>query len=147
MRWTRTRVLPDPGTGEHQHVGLLAVVGDDALLHRVLEVLDDGLPRGGRGLPVDLPVPFGQPAAQELLLLEGKVVHRQPGRLGDGLQPALRELHHHVDLQDLSLVVKRQGLEVGVGEAPPVSLQTDPHGRAEHRQTFVEPDNVEFMQP
>ena len=132
---------------QHQRVGLLAVVGDDALLHRVPQVLDDGRPRLGSGLAADLTAASGQPAFQELLLFEGEVFQRHPGRLGDGRQAALGELHHYVDLQDLSSVVERQGLEVGIDEAPPVLSQADGHGRAEDRQALVEADDIELVQP
>ena len=36
--------LAGAGAGQHQHVGLLAVVGDNTLLIRILQVLNDGLP-------------------------------------------------------------------------------------------------------
>ena len=79
--------------------------------------------------------------------LEGEVVHGQPGSRGDRFQATLRELDHHVDLQDLPLVMKGQGLEVGVGKAPPFLLQPDGHGWPEYRQPLVELDDLQLVQP
>ena len=140
--------LARAGPGEHQHVGLFPLVGDDALLDRVLQSFDDGPPSIGRGLAANLPVSAGQPAVEERLLLQGEVVHRQAQRVGHGGQAVFGERHHHVDLQDLSFVVQREGLEVGPGEAASIPLfQADGHGRTKHRQALVEADDLLFVQP
>ena len=102
----------------------------------------------GRRLPADHSVPTRQPAGQKLLLHECEVVHRQTQRFAHGGEAALGELHHDVDLQHLSLVVKRQGLEVRSGKAAPVApLQPDRHGRAEHPQPLVEADHLQLVEP
>ena len=54
--------------GEHQHIGLLTVVGDDALLVGVLQALHDAAPRLRGGLAGQVLVPVRQPAAQEVRL-------------------------------------------------------------------------------
>ena len=46
--------LAGAGTGEHQHVGQLPVVGDDPGLDRVAQALDDGAPGVRTGLPAQL---------------------------------------------------------------------------------------------
>ena len=140
--------LARTGACEDQHVGPFPLVGHDALLDRVTQALDDGAPGGGRGLPADLAVPARQPAGEKLLLRECEVVHRQTQRLAHGREAALGELHHDVDLQHLSLVVKRQGLEFRPGEPTPVPpLQPDLHRRAEHRQPLVEADDLQLVEP
>ena len=48
-------------TGEHQHVCLLPLVGDDALLAWIVEAFDDGSPRFRGGLPLQFIVLIGQP--------------------------------------------------------------------------------------
>ena len=99
-------------------------------------------------LPADLLVPAGQPAVQERLFLQREVVRRQTQRVSHGGEAALGELHHHVDLQNLPLVVERQGFEVRVGEAAPLPLlQADGHGGAEHGETLVEANDLLLVQP
>ena len=98
--------LAGTGTGEHKYVRLLPIVGDDALLDRILQAFDDGPPGIGRGLPSNLLVPTGQPARKKLILPEREVVHRQAQGLAHGGAAPFRELHHYVDLQNLPLVVK-----------------------------------------
>ena len=128
-----------------QHVGLFPLVGHDVPLKRVPQALDDGAPGRGRRLPADLPVPARQPAGEKFLLRECEIVHRQTQRLAHGREAALGELLHDVDLQHLSLVVKREGLEVRLGKAAPFPLlQPDRHGRAEHRQPLVEADHLQL---
>ena len=98
--------LAGAGAGQYEYVRLFPIVGDDALLDRMLQAFDDGPPGFRRGLPANLLVPTGQPTGKELALPEREVVHRHPQRLAHGGKPPLREFHHYVDLQNLSLVVK-----------------------------------------
>ena len=103
---------------------------------------------GGRGLAADLLVPAGQPAVQERPFLQREVVRRQTQCVPHGGEAALGELHHHVNLQNLPLIVEGQGFEVRVGEAAPLPLlQADGHGGAEHGETLVEPDDLLLVQP
>ena len=133
--------------GQDEHVGLLAVVRHDALLHGVVQAADNGGVGFRSGLALDLPPSPGQPALQKFLLFHGEVIHGQPQRLADRLQAALGELHHDVNLQHLSLVVQGQRLEVGVDEAAPLLRQPDGHGWAKNRQTAVQADDLQVVQP
>ena len=141
--------LAGAGTGEHQHVHLLPVVGDDSLLGGVVQALDDGPPRLGRSLAFDLLVPIRQPTAKEVLLPQAEVVHGQMQGVGRGLETAPGVLHHHMDLRHLPLVVELEGLEVRGGEAAPRCLlfQLDGHRGTEHGETLVQADNFLFVQP
>ena len=76
--------LAGTGASERQHVGLLPFIGDDSLLNRVFQALDDGAPGFGRSLPADLLVPSGQPARKKLILIQCEVVHSQTWRRGSG---------------------------------------------------------------
>jgi len=38
------------GTGQHQHIGTFAIIGDDPLLYRVIQGFDNGPPGFGRSL-------------------------------------------------------------------------------------------------
>ena len=131
---------------QDQDVGLLAVVGDDAPLRRVVEALDDGPPGLRRGLPRQVRT-VRQPAAQECVPVQGEVVHRQLQGGGDRGEPAVDELLHDVDLQDLFLVVQFQRGEVRAAESPPGFLHANGHRRAKHRKALVEADDLLFVQP
>ena len=100
------RIARNEGVAARSHQTGMKQAADDALLERVLQAFDDGPPGFGRGLPANLLVPAGQPARKKLILPEREVIHRQPQGFAHGGAAPLRELHHYVDLQNLSLVVK-----------------------------------------
>ena len=141
--------LAGTGAGEHQHVGLLAVVGDDALLRGIAQALDDCPPRFGRGLAFDFLAPIRQPASKEVPLLQAEVVHGQMQGVGHGLKAAPRVLHHHVDLCHLPPVVELERLEVRGGKTTPghVLLELDGHRGSEDGETLVQPDHFLLVQP
>ena len=138
--------LAGTGAGQHQHVGAFPIVGDDALLVPV-QALHDAAPGFSRGLAGKSLLFVRQPAAQEVVLAEAKVVHRQTQRLGHGAQGALGELRHHMDLQHLVLVVEVERHEVRAGEAPTIFVEVDGHGWSEHSQSLVEAHHLLLVQP
>ena len=141
--------LAGTGTGEDQNVRLLSLICHDPLLDGMFQALDDGPPRFGRGRAPNLPISLGKPEAKEVLLLQTEVVHGELQRVGHLVESPPRELHHHMDLAHLPLVVELEGLEVGGGEAAPRLVVSQPkgHGRAEHGETLVETDDLLLVQP
>ena len=140
--------LAGAGAGEDQHVPLLPIVGHDALLDRVSQAFDDGAPGFGGRLPADFLVPAGQPAGEEIHLVHAEIVHRQAQRVAHLSEAALGKFRHHMDLQDLPLVVKVEGREVGPGETASFLLpQADRHGRAKDCEAPVESDDLLLVQP
>ena len=138
--------LARTGAGQYQDVRPLPVVGHDALLDGVPQILDDVPPRCGRGLAGEVPA-VRQPAAQEVFLLQAEIVHRQTVRFSRVLQAALRILGHDVNLSHLILVMKFERLEVRGAEVAPLPTQADGHGRAEHRQPLVQTNDLLVVQP
>ena len=115
--------LAGAGAGEDQHVPLLPIVGHDALLDRV----SSGFRRWRARIPAwssagRFPCP-GRAAsgARKSTSFMIEIVHRQAQRVASWLsEAALGKFRHHMDLQDLPLVVKVEGREVGPGETASV---------------------------
>ena len=139
--------LAGAGAREHQDVRLLPVVRHDAALDGILETFDDGPPRFRRGLPRSLLAPIRQPPAQKVLLAKAEIVHSQPQGVSHGPEALLREFRHHVDLEHLFVVVEPEGFKVGLGEAASFRLEADGHGRPEHRQPPVQPNDLLLVEP
>ena len=141
--------LAGAGAGEDQHVGLFPVVGDDTLLVWIPQAFDDGTPGVGCGLAADLLVPARQPAGEERLLIQAEIVLCKAHCVPHTGESALGKRRHDVNLQHLALVVKVERPEVRFCEAAFLLLpaQPDRHGWAEHRQPFVQADNLHFVQP
>jgi hypothetical protein len=140
--------LARAGAGEDQHIGVLAIVGDDTLLHRVGQRLDDLAPGLRRRLPRQFLLPVGQPALHEGVARQAEIVERQAQGIGHRLQAALHVLGHDVNLHHLFVVMQLQRREVGLAELPlPVGVEADGHRRAENRQPLVEADHFLFVQP
>ncbi|EXI70724.1 MAG: hypothetical protein AW07_03854 [Candidatus Accumulibacter sp. SK-11] len=140
--------LARTGTGENERIAGLAVVGDDRLLHRVGQRLDDLAPRLRRRLPRHLVLALRQPTLHEVGTRQTEVVERQLQRVGHRLQTTLHVLGHDVDLQHLLVVMLLQWREVRLPElALPVGVEPDGHCRPEHRQPLVEADHLLFVQP
>ena len=59
----------------------------------------------------------------------------------------LGELGHHVDLAHRGVVMQSERLVVGLLEPARVAIQDDGHGRAEHGESAVEPDDLLLVQP
>ena len=97
---------------EHQHVGALAVVGDDLLLGPVAELPDDLLvvPREGISAQRRL-LPF-EPLVDELVVGEAEVIGREAQRQADvgHAEPCI--FGNEVDLRSLLAIVFLQRLEV-----------------------------------
>ena len=132
---------------QHQHMGLVAIIGDDALLVGIVERRHDGLPRGRRGLARQFLFPAGQPALQKARFRQPEIIQRQLQSLRKGDERAPRILGHDVDLEPLGIVVQFQRLEVGLGEIATLGDEFERHGRTENRQTLAEPQDLLFMQP
>ena len=88
-----------------------------------------------------------KPAAQKLLLSKSEVVEGQAQCISHGREALLRELGHDVDLAHRFVIVELQRLKVGLREASPLRPQLDGHGRAEHCESPVEPDDLLLVQP
>ena len=100
-------------TGKHKHVRLLPVVGHDAPLFRIVQILHDFLPGLRCRLTADFPVPSGKPALQEFTLRQFEIVRPELPCLPDVFKSPFGELLHDMNLQHLTLVVQRQRLEFG----------------------------------
>ena len=139
--------LARPGPGQDQHVGALAVVGDDALLRAVAELRDDPVAVVGERVAPKRPFLVLEPLADELAPGEPEVVVRQTMRQPDVGQSEPGVLGDHVDLRGLLGVVRLQRLEVGDGEASPLACDPQGHGRAEDRQAAIERDDLLLVHP
>ena len=139
--------LAGTGTGQHQDVGLLAIVGDDPLLYRVVEALYDARQDSGVVWRANSFSRSGNQRLQEFVPFQAEVVHRQAQGIGHGAKTPLHVLRHDVDLHHLLVVMDLQRLEIRLYEAAPVLAEADRHRRAENRQSLVESDHLLFVQP
>ena len=139
--------LAGAGAGEHEQIGLVAG-GDDRLLRRVAERLDDGAEGLGRGLDLQLLLAAGEVAAQEGLLAEREVGTDQLQRLRDAREGQPRVLGHHVHLQRARVVVGIEQRVVAdrVAPAPGFGRHAQRHRAAEHRQPLLQRDHLLLVQ-
>ena len=132
---------------QHQDIGLFAVVGDDSLLDRIVQVFDNAAPRSRRGLARQFLLALGQPAPHEIVAAQAEIIHRQAQRFGHRFQAALHVFGHHVNLHHLLVVMQLQWREIRLQKILPGLSQMDAHGRTEYRQALVETDHFLFVQP
>ena len=136
------------GASENEHIGVVAVVGDDGALAGLGQGFDNVVPGLRCGLSFQLVFPTGQPALAEGIAFEAKVIHGQLQGIGHFVHAALGVLGHDVNLPGQLVVVQFQRLVVALIEfQAPVAFQVQGHGRAENRQAFVQAQYLLLMQP
>lgn len=133
--------------GEHQHVGLFAIVRYDLLLHWIVERLDDCFPGCPGRLASDFGATHGHPASQEGIAIQHEVVFREPQRPIHRIETRFGIGRHHMGLDRLLAVVLIERCEVLLGKTTAAWTQMHGHRRSEHRQPLAERHHLLLVQP
>ena len=133
--------------GQDQRVFVLGA-GHDRLLHRVPQIVHDPAIGFLANRARDQILTVAEETLDELGARQLEIGQDQLQPFLDRLQAAPRVFDHHVDLQDLFLVVlvQRDKVALGIAAALGVGLQADGHRLAKHRQPVLQDDHLLFVQ-
>ena len=139
--------LAGAGTGQDQHVSI-DPCGHNRLLDGMVQLIDDPLVRLMRYGSLDHVLAVAKIGSQEITALIGKIRKHQLQAVSDRLDAATGVFVHHMDLEDLFLVVSRQRLEIALRVASALAFgrQTDSHGLPKDGQPPFQDDRALFVQ-